>query len=96
MNQNEKNIKDVITEIFTKEKRLSNNYNSFTVDAIWRQTFGDLISSYTTSVKLHKGILTVYINSSALKQELSMNKAQIIAKMNQNIKYKKINELIIR
>ncbi|MBT8229654.1 MAG: DUF721 domain-containing protein, partial [Bacteroidia bacterium] len=67
-----------------------------TTDAVWRQTFGDLISRYTTSVKLHKGILTVYINSSALKQELHMNKSTIIEKMNQNMKYKKIKDLVIR
>lgn len=96
MNKEGKNIKDVIGEIFTNDKRLSNNYNSYTTDAVWRQTFGDLISRYTTSVKLNKGTLTVYITSSALKQELHMNKEQIIERMNQNMKYKKIKEIIIR
>ncbi len=95
MNKEGKDIKDVIGEIFKTNKSLSRSYNEYTIEQLWRDNFGELISQYTTDVKFKKGQLTVYISSSALKQELSMNKESVISKMNESIKYNKINKLVI-
>jgi len=90
------NIKHIIKNIFSDKGRLSKGYNQYTIDQVWRETFGEVISSYTSGTKFYNGKLTVYITSSSLKNELSMTKEKVIEKMNKNLKYKKVTELIIR
>jgi len=95
LNEKEKDLKNVIGTIFSTNKKLSRGYNEYNIDSIWRSTFGEMISQYTSQVRFHKGELTVYITSAALKQELSLNKQTIIDKLNKILKYKKINSLRI-
>ncbi len=96
MDTEDQNIKKLIGNIFQHENRLSNKYNNYTIEQVWRDTFGHLISGYTTKVNFYKGVLTVYISSSALKQEISMTKDNVIEKINKNLKYKKVVELVVR
>ena len=96
MNEDNKNIKQVIDGIFKSRGKLSASFNQFTVEEIWRQTFGEVISSYTTKVLYKNEILTVYINSSPLKEEINMNKIAVMEKLNGNLEYRKVKELIVR
>ena len=91
----EKDIKKVIGSLFSSDKKLSRGYNEYNIEHLWRSTFGEMISQYTTQVRFHKGMLTVYITSSALKQELSLNKETVISKLNAALKYNKIKSLRI-
>ena len=95
MSDKEKNIKQVISNLFTNDKRLSRGYNEYNMETLWRATFGEMISRYTTQVRFQKGHLTVYITSSSLKQELSLNKQAIIDKLNQSLKYNKVETIRI-
>lgn len=92
----DQNIKNLISNIFKSKGALSKGYNQFTVEQVWRETFGEMISSYTSSVRFSKGTLTVYITSSPLKQELMITKENVISRMNQNLPYHKISKLVIR
>jgi predicted nucleic acid-binding Zn ribbon protein len=96
LNDDDQKLKRIINKLFTKEDRLSRAYNEFSIDQIWRETFGSMIASYTTSVKYHKGTLTVCISSAPLKQELSMSKDAVILKLNKALKYKKVEKLYIQ
>ncbi len=96
MNDDDQKLKRIINKLFTKEDRLSRAYNEFSIDQIWRETFGDMIASYTTSVKYYKGTLTVCISSAPLKQELSMSKDAVILKLNKALKYKKVDKLYVQ
>ena len=96
MNNEGKNIKDVLGDLFTNNKSLSRSYNQFSVEQIWRSSMGELISQYTTSVRFNKGVITVYISSASLKQELLMHKAQLLDKLNQLLPYNKATDIIIR
>ncbi len=89
-------IKNVIDTIFSKNNRLSKSYNQYTVEEVWRSVFGDVISSYTTKVIYKNEILTLYINSSPLKEEINLNKPSIILKLNNNLNYKKVKDIIVR
>lgn len=89
------NIKKIITNIFSDRGKLSRGYNQYTVEQVWRETFGEVISNYTSSTKYYNGKLTVYITSASLKNELAMTKDKVIEKMNKNLKYKKVTELVI-
>ncbi|MBT8231187.1 MAG: DUF721 domain-containing protein [Saprospiraceae bacterium] len=96
MKEEDQKIKGIIGKIFQKEDKLSRVYNNFSIDQIWRDTFGNVISNYTTSVKYYKGTLTVYISSAPLRQELDMSKDSVVKKLNAALKYKKVEKLVIR
>ena len=96
MDNNDKDIRNVITDIFKSEKRLSKGYNQYSIEQIWRDNFGSLISGYTSRVTFSKGILTVYITSSPLKNEITLNKENIIARLNTILKYNKVKDLYVR
>jgi hypothetical protein len=96
MQDDGKNIKQVIDKIFAGKGRLSHSFNQHTVEDIWRKTFGDVISSYTTRVSYNKEILTVYISSAPLREEISMHRESVIKKLNDNLQYRKVKELRIR
>ena len=91
-----KEIKKVIKNIFQSEKRLSRGFNQYSLEQIWRDTFGEVISGYTSNVKFYKGTLTVYITSSSLKQEIVSNQAQVIENLNKVLKYNKVERLLVR
>jgi len=89
-------LKNILSGMFKTQGKLSKGLNQYTIEQIWRSTFGDLISSYTTRVHFSKGVLTVYITSSSLKEELSMTKDKVVERLNQNLKYNKVEKLIVR
>jgi hypothetical protein len=47
---------------------------------------GSGVWTYTSSIKLNKGNLTVYLKSSALREELSYGKDKIATLLNQYLK----------
>lgn len=96
MNDDNKKIEGIINNLFSKENRFSRAYNNFSIEQIWRDTFGQVISGYTSSVKFRDGVLTVVITSAPLKQEMVMSKDKVLSKLNKALKYKKVTELIIK
>lgn len=96
MSEENHKLNGIINKLFTQENRLSRGYNEFSIESIWRETFGNVISNYTTSVKYYKGTLTVYISSAPLRQELDMSKEAVVEKLNKALKYKKVDKIYIR
>jgi hypothetical protein len=57
---------------------------------------GTYITNHTTRIFYKQGKLFVYLESSALKQELFMARTKIIASLNERLQENLIQELIIR
>ena len=89
-------IKDILSSIFTDKSKLSKGYNQYQIEETWRNTFGEVISKYTTSVRFSSGTLEVFITSSSLKQELELNKEKVRTKLNAALNHKKVSKLVIR
>lgn len=96
MSEENTNIKKVIDQIFNKRSRLSRGFNQYKVEEVWRSCFGEVISSYTTKIFYKDEVLTVYINSSSLKEEIMMNKENILKRLNSELQYKKVVDLKVR
>lgn len=96
MSEDHKNIKNVIDQIFAQSGKLSSSYNQHTIEEVWRSTFGDVISSYTTRVIYKNETLTVYINSSTLREEITINRDKIMKSLNEKLQYKKVTKLLVR
>lgn len=93
---NDNKLNNILNGVFVKNDRLSKGYQQYTVEKVWHQVFGSVISGYTSKIYFKNGVLTVYLTSSALKQEISNTKETVIAKINSQLKHKKVTELIIR
>lgn len=87
---NDKNIKEVLGQFLTTNKRISTGYYTSRIEEIWKNEMGSVINGYTSRITLYNGELKVYLTSSALKKELSMSKDKVIKLLNDAVG----NELI--
>ena len=80
---NDKNIKEVLGEYLAVNKKVAKGYYTSHIDDVWREMMGPTISGYTSKILFRGGILKIYLDSSALKKELSMSKDKIITLLNE-------------
>jgi hypothetical protein len=59
----------------------------------WKEVMGSGVWTYTSSIKLNKGNLTVYLKSSALREELSYGKEKIVTMLNQYLKQEIVKKI---
>ena len=62
----------------------------------WELLMGKMVARYTNDLQFRDGILYVYSDVAALKNELSYNKALLIERLNQHLDEKFIKEIIVR
>jgi hypothetical protein len=62
----------------------------------YNKLMGQMIASKTEKIWFKSGVLNLRLNSSVLKQELSMNKSKIAEMINENIGKELIQEVIIK
>lgn len=94
MRGNETTIKQAL-KLFLKKYNLEEQVNEGRVYNVWNQTMGNFVVNRTTKLKFYKGKLIVYLNSSALRNELLMARTPIIQKLNEEIGEEIIKELEI-
>lgn len=93
--QNEQSLKEVLHEIL-KKYNLERRYEQAEVADIWNKTLGPSVANQTNRVVLKNGVLTVYIDSALVKQELNMLKSRLVASLNETIGKELITEIYIR
>lgn len=92
---NEQGLADVIKQLF-KSYRLDEKVAEVRIKDLWGEIMGVSIKNYTTNMHLHKGVLTVYIESAPLKQDLKFSKDAIIKRINEEMKEAVVRELVIK
>lgn len=92
---NEQGIGDAIKQLF-KSYKLDEKVAEVQIKELWGEVMGVSIKNYTTNIHLYKGVLTVYIESAPLKQDLKFSKDAIIQRINEEMKSAVVKELIIR
>ena len=92
---NDQQLKDVLKEMI-ETYRLRSKLNQTKIKALWGDLMGPSISRYTTDIKIRGKKLYVNINSSSLKQELSMGRDKIRKIINEELGEEYIQEVVIR
>lgn len=82
-----------ISDLF-EHLQITHKFEEFEVAEAWRQLMGNKIADRTEKVSLRERTLFVKLESAPLKQELMMNKARILEKINAQNRDKKIIEEI--
>jgi predicted nucleic acid-binding Zn ribbon protein len=62
----------------------------------WEQITGKTIARYTRNLNLADKKLTIYTDVAALKQELTLGKAQLIATINQYFQETVVTEILVK
>lgn len=92
---NEQGIGAAIKQLF-KSYRLDEKVAEVQIKELWGKIMGVSIKNYTTNMHLHKGVLTIYIESAPLKQDLKFSKDTIIQRINEELKENVVREVVIR
>jgi len=62
----------------------------------WEAIVGKTIAKYTRNLMLNDSVLTIYTDVAALKQELSLGKDQLIARINEHIGETCVRQIVIK
>lgn len=93
---NDRNIKEVLGDMMGSNKKLNRGYASVRIQNAWTIEMGDMINSYTKKIYFSGGVLTVYLTSAPLRNELSMSKQKVIDLINAACQERLIKEVIFR
>lgn len=81
-NHSEKNLKDLLGQVISSNKKLAKGMATVTVEEAWHLEMGEYISKYTEKVDFRNGTLYVKIHVAALRDQLSKNQQRAIDNLN--------------
>ena len=90
-----RNIGQIINDLLKKEN-LDVALDEHRACALWPQIVGDGINRYTIKRSGKDGVMTVHLSSASLKGELMLNRATIIARINEALGRDIISEIIFK
>ncbi len=90
-----KNIGQIIDELLKREN-LDVALDEHRASAMWPQIVGDGINRYTIKRYVNNGIMTVHLSSASLSNELMLNRASIIQRINEALGREIIHEIIFK
>lgn len=78
---------------FLKENDLQKGIDQVQLAEAWKEVLGPGVATYTRSVCLRGRTLTVQLNSSVLREELSLGKSRIIVLLNEHLGRELVDKL---
>ena len=80
---------------FLNKSRLKGSIQALQIEEAWEQLMGKTIAKYTEKIQIHGQTLFITTHMAPLKQELLFQKENIIARVNEALGEKTINEVVI-
>lgn len=93
--QKEKPLKDVIRQ-FVEHYKLENKLNEFTLIEKWEEVAGKMITNHTIKINIDKRTLYVEVDSSIVRNELSLIKTALITRLNSYFKKPLIDKIVLK
>ena len=87
-----KKISEVLGDIIS-QKHIRVGIDRIRIQEAWRTVMGKNIEKYTSNITYKKGILSVKLKSSVLKEELFFEKEKVKRLLNENLGKKYIQEI---
>ncbi|TDT44677.1 uncharacterized protein DUF721 [Maribacter spongiicola] len=88
-------MKDALSAFIQKNK-LEKGIDKVDARTAWAKLMGNGVNNYTTEIELKFDTLYVALNSSVLREELSLGKSKIIRMLNEEIGKEVIKKLVLR
>ena len=93
---NDRNIREVLGDVIGNNQKLQKGYSTVRIKEAWKKEMGEIICSYTQKFYFKDGVLTVYLMSAPLRNELSMSKDKVINMLNKSCGEEVIKSIIFR
>jgi len=93
---NDRNIREVLGDVIGNNKKLQKGYSTVRIKEAWKKEMGEIICSYTQKFYFKDGVLTVYLMSAPLRNELSMSKDKVIELLNKSCGEEVIKSIVFR
>ncbi len=93
--ENTRHIKQVIAAL-RKDKKLKKGLEKAQVKQLWKDLMGETIDKFTSNITYQNGILTVYLTSSAMREELNRGKNKIVNLLNKELGEKVVKKIIFK
>lgn len=90
-----RNIGEIINDLLRQEN-LDVALDEHRASALWPQIVGDGINRYTIRRYVNNGVMTVHLSSASLANELMLNRAGIIQRINEALGREIIREIIFK
>lgn len=94
-NTNAHSLNQVINELIDAY-HLRSKLSETRIREVWEQMMGAAIAKRTNAIYLKDKILTVQLNSSVVREELSYKKNDIAAALNKLLETEEVSEIIFR
>ncbi len=92
---NERSLGDAIRE-FLHSYHLEDKLNETKVIQSWGKIVGPMIEKHTHGLYIRNQILFVKVDSAALRQELSFSRSKIVNALNDEVKAKVIEDIVLK
>lgn len=79
---------------FLREEGLETPLNEHRIVNAWPEVMGQAISRYTGKIDIRGNVMYIQIKSPALKNDLMMNRAQLIQRLNQHVGAQVITSIV--
>ncbi|MBE6303060.1 MAG: DUF721 domain-containing protein [Bacteroidales bacterium] len=79
-----------------REEGLETPLNEYRLIKAWSQVLGENVNNYTGEMYIKNQILYVHVTSSVLRQELMMNKKNLVRRLNDHVKAQVITDIILK
>ena len=79
-----------------REEGLETPLNEYRLIKAWSQVLGENVKNYTGDMYLRNQILYVHVTSSVLRQELMMNRKNLVRRLNEHVKAQVITEIVLK
>jgi hypothetical protein len=83
-------------EKFLKSSKLGNNILALQIEDVWEKLMGKTIARYTDRIHIVNRTLFIHTSVAPLRTELLYQKAQIIARVNEEMGENLIGEVVIQ
>ena len=87
-----KHLKEIINEV-VENAGIKSAINQEAAIILWEEAVGEVVSSVTKAERVESGTLTVKVETAVWRQELHMQKEEVINKINKKIGTKAIREI---
>jgi predicted nucleic acid-binding Zn ribbon protein len=88
-------IGDAIRQ-YLNQSRLKGDIQALQIEEVWEKVMGKTIARYTENIKIINKTLFITTHVAPLKQELSYQKEKIKLRVNEALKEKVIEEVVIQ
>ena len=92
---NDEQLGDILKQM-VKALKLENNLDRVSIENAWEKVMGQSIAKQTKGLTLRDGVLTVNIESSALRMELHYGREKIKKILNDELHKDAVKDVIVR